>query len=258
MSKKKSEPIDWLVEQLRFSAFMSAPLAPNHELDEWHRIAKSDPANVLTKPAEGVLRKEGEFDGKLLTYEQSPLRIDWRLSSNGQNPFDESPWPVFGHLNSETEKFIQLMKTWLTNAPPLNRIAFGLILLRPKNTNEDSLKLLGRVLPDIKIDHLNTRDFNYKINRRRKSKSISPKLEINRLSSWSIASLSHIAVELLQGQTQGSRATEMTERLYACRVELDINTAPEFDSNIAKSKRKNLLDELNDLAIELSLKGDIK
>jgi hypothetical protein len=48
-----------------------------------------------------------------------------------------------------------------------------------------------------------------------------------------------------------------TEILYACRLELDINTAQEFKAGLLKSRLIHHLDELTEFASEIANKGDI-
>ncbi len=50
---------------------------------------------------------------------------------------------------------------------------------------------------------------------------------------------------------------ETAEPLVACRLELDINTAPEFKSALKKTMLSKLFDELVELGMEIAHKGDI-
>ena len=79
-------------------------------------------------------------------------------------------------------------------------------------------------------------------------------LEINRLSTWSVVQMSVTIVDIGHGQ---SHLMQPESSLTACRLELDINTAKEFEGRLTKVALPKLLEEFSELALEISKKGDV-
>jgi hypothetical protein len=79
-------------------------------------------------------------------------------------------------------------------------------------------------------------------------------MRINRMSTWSAANL--VFSELVashQGlRVQGEGGT------YACRLELDINTPPDYAGAIAPAVAPAVLDELMALGTEIARRGDVE
>ena len=117
-------------------------------------------------------------------------------------------------------------------------------------------ELIGQYLPSVKLDPENSTDFSFQINRPRPSTSGISKLQINRLSRWSVARLSGMVVQVTSGEPT-ARVFESTEGLHACRVELDINTAPSSDGAFPKENLATLVKELLGLGVEIAMSGDI-
>ena len=155
------------------------------------------------------------------------------------------------------EKFRKIMKKWLKQSPRLNRLAFGAVLLLPVEIKEDGYRKLDRFLPSVKINAEKSRDFSYRINRRRSSQSGIEGLEINRLSSWALITISGVKIELAADEPSKSRVLNLGEPMLACRLNLDINTDLEFRRGLKKSMLPGLFDELVELGNEIATKGDI-
>ncbi len=109
-------------------------------------------------------------------------------------------------------------------------------------------KILTELLPALKID-MDMHDLLYRVNRRRHSRTIEG-VELNRLSTWSIASILEIRVEV-----QGSERVESTVTGNVCRLELDVNTAPQPTQRI--DDLAGIFEELVDLGNEIAAKGDV-
>ena len=107
---------------------------------------------------------------------------------------------------------------------------------------------MNDLLPHVQLDPAGSSDFMYRINRRRQCKSGISSLAINRLSTWSVARIQDITME--------AHRTVPGPSSYVCRLELDINTAPEFKSALRKSSLTKLTDELIRLANEIASEGD--
>jgi len=207
-----------------------------------------DPESVV-KQREGF-QADGPFnDGRIVLVSPTlsvPPRIDWLYTS-----FDETALPT-GFENS-LKAFKSLMAQWFQKCSPLKRLAFGVIVLLPVESIEKGYERLLDYLPSIKIDAAGSSDFLYQINRPRRSKTMADNLEINRLSKWSVNVLGHAQIGINGGVPQMQQESET----FACRIELDINTSTKLQGVLSQEKLQPLLDELESLAIEILLEGDI-
>ena len=215
-----------------------------------------DPEARQERPHEMAVLEAGLFEPGWLTLEISPTRIDWRYMVKPTEGLPSSGLKVFGLFRETRKPFLRLMKRWLKTSPPLSRLAFGAKLLMPVADRQEGYRALDPLLPAVQIDPEGMRDFQYHVNRRRLSGSGIDALEINRLSVWSVVLASGLS---LQVSPSASRVVEISEAT-ACRLELDINTAPEFTGKLKRKLKKSmfpkLFQELVNLGVEISEHGD--
>ena len=133
------------------------------------------------------------------------------------------------------------------DCPPLRRLAFGAVLLKPVPSHDSGYETLGGYLPAVTMDPKSS-DFLYQINRRRLSEVIDD-LWVNRLSKWSIQRVESLTVSSDGTVVRGMGAS-------ACRVELDINSVPSAES-LPADRLPRFFEELVVLAGEIALDGDI-
>ncbi len=210
------------------------------------------PAERSIRPRERIVKEEGPYQDGWLTVEATPARIDWRLGQNPASPL--SFLPVFGPYNEIHEEFLQLVRKWPGPGQPVHRLAFGAVLLLPCGSLSEACRELARLLPSVEIHPDNTRDFLYRINRRRRSSALEGQGEINRLSTWSVVEVVGIEVDM---SSVGSPARGDALDMQACRLELDVNSAPEFDGPMTSGQAASLTGELFELASELVAEGDV-
>ena len=159
---------------------------------------------------------------------------------------------LIGPFASAVPPFHTLMTRWLTQISfPVNRIAFGANVLLPVPSLPEACRWLDGMLPSVKIDRGGTRDFMYRINRRRGSTHDSS-LQINRLATWSV--MQSIGLEVVIG-AGGVPATRQLPEKHFCRLELDVNTVP--PRKLRREKLPPIFDELVDAAIEIAEQGDV-
>jgi len=121
----------------------------------------------------------------------------------------------------------------------------------PVDDRPSGYRKLGSYLPGIQIDPEGSSDFLYQINRPRKARLNIPSLRINRLSNWSVSRID------IGGQF-GAQTIELPGlEQYACRLELDINTAPDFQEILVREQLRSTFEELVDLGKEIAARGDI-
>ena len=80
-------------------------------------------------------------------------------------------------------------------------------------------------------------------------------MRINRLSTWSVMQIIETSVNI--SDEGAPRVTRLPNPRDFCRLELDINTIPEFDRELEKSIVPGIFDELVDIGNEIATKGDV-
>lgn len=217
----------------------------------WQDLLGEPPETSESRPREHVVVQGGEHEGAWLALEARPERVDWRLAQKPNQP--PALPPSLGPFEQAVPSFKALMLKGLKKSPRLMRLAFGAILLLPADSRHDGYRRLDDLLPGIKVDP-NSTDFSYRINRRRPSDSGIKGLEINRLSTWSVAHMRSLSLHV-SGDTP--RIQGLQDAFHACRLELDINTAPDFGRPINKNAIGRVLSELIDLGSEIAMEGDV-
>ena len=245
---------NWQTELLRSTVFV--PDSVNLlNMKFWEELMGSPPEEAHSRPRQQSFREQGPFLQGLLIVEANRNRIDWKLQRHPNKEYDNL-MPTLGLYDALGNEFHQLMARWLPLCPSTNRLAFGAVLLLPADTVPEACNMLSTFLPAVKIDCENTTDFLYRINRRRNSNCDIQALEINRVSTWSIANVSGINIELGLGNQPLQKIVKLTDDTI-CRLELDINTAPEFDNEIPAAIVPAIFDELGKLGNEIASQGDI-
>lgn len=245
--------LHWEAESLRLTAFPVSPLELKDN-EWWKEIVGQEPENRIEKPRRMRRDDEGPYGSGRLLLRIQPFRVDWILKV--PEPINEAEGKVgtLGPLEKVLPSFADIMKKWLANGPPLQRLAFGAVLNSPAENRIDGYKALTRYLPYIKMDVEGSSDLLFQINRPRLSTSGVKSLLINRLSKWSVVILQ--AGEL-SFETVGEHFTTHTS-LFACHLELDINTAADYKGELPKQALIVTFDELVNLGKEITIKGDIK
>lgn len=242
----------WQAEGFRLSVFLDDAIDPTN-MSFWEQLVGDPPDEVQRKPREQSFKEGGPLFSGRLSVEASKDRIDWRLNFDPNNASDQLP--ILGSYDSLKEQFRKLMREWFTHCPPTHRLGYGAVLLLPTETSSEACKLLDDLLPAINIDWENTYDFLYRINRRRPSRCNIQGLEINRLATWSVASVSGVRVNFAPSRPIPSIIQLSDSTL--CRLELDINTAPEFRQKLDGNIGSDIFDELVNFGDEIASEGDI-
>ncbi|MEO8007064.1 MAG: hypothetical protein ABI728_00885 [Betaproteobacteria bacterium] len=248
---------DWRVETLRLTIFPTA-MPDVAGIDWWEAVVGESPESKTLQPRVGMLQEIGQIKGGLcnLSLECQPQRIDWLFSPILKEKQELTEFPTFANLVDGHKLFQAMLLPWLSRSPGANRIAFGAVLAYPVESRKAGYELLGKYLPSVRLDPENSRDFSFQINRPRTSASGIANVQINRLSRWSVARLSGMVIQFTGGQPT-TQVFESSKGLDACRVELDINTSPQFEGTLPPDKIEVLVRELVDLGIEIANKGDM-
>ena len=242
-----SSQITWGVERLRLTGFpVTAP--PLEGNTWWNDLVGDDPESRVTHPKRGELVEQGEYEDAQLTLQVTLSRIDWFLSTKD---LPMTSLPTIGPFDERCGAFEELVSKWLEldTAPSLTRLAFGAVLVHPAANRSDGYTKIQPYLPCVTIDSEKSSDFAYHINRPREAQTPISGLQINRFSKWSVARL-----QLLTIEATGIRSPV---EQYACRLELDINTAQDFEGELSQSHWVSVYNELAALGKEIAEKGDI-
>lgn len=244
----------WQAENVRLTVF-------SHELPGtdlrglWDRVVGEAPEQVNEKPGQGLTVVEGPYDGDNLRLTVRPGMADWRRFARLEGSAPPEGLPTIGPVSSVLPNFLEAMNGWLEGAPGLEpiRIAVGAVLLQEVLGHEEGYEQICKYLPfDFRTPGVS--DFSFRVNRPRQTTLAIPGLRVNRLSSWSVAALRVIALTL-DGATD-VRDQHVLQGPYACRLELDVNTAPDYGKTLPKEHISAILQELGDLCLETAAKGD--
>lgn len=244
----------WHAERLRLTAFPITATPPQNI--SWWTELMGEPAETKTvQPKLDRQTEQGLFLGAKLVNQVQPNRIDWLIQLTDQES-EAISFPTIGPFLEVIEPFVELMLRWfkLKTCPELKRLAFGPILVYPVDSRVAGYRQLSVYLPSIKLDHEGSSDFFYQINRIRNSTSKSDGFKINRLSKWSVSAVQRMDFSI--GKEIDLSVTKR-QAYYACRLDLDINTAAEFPGPLPKKQLSLIFQELVDLAKEIALEGDV-
>ena len=246
--------MDWRAESLRATAFYNPSETVPDVKQVWEAVAGRSPERVSSRPREGVQTAEGGLEGNIFVVGNQADRIDLRVQ-----PMLPAPnvrihgFLTLGPFSETLPPFLENMRKWLRESPPSIRLAFGSVLLVETESVATGNEMIGRMLPDVRLDAEGSSDFFYQINRQRRSLSTSGVL-INRLSKWSVVQGGSVDLVASGGiGVQVSRGQEF----YGCRLELDVNTIGPRNHPIPMGKIADLFQELTGLGKEIANKGDI-
>ena len=239
----------WMVATLRLTAFPS-DVAPLEDIDWWQALTGDPPAVTETHPRVATREDRGPFADGTLTLRISPSRIDWLLTPQLPKQGLPTGYLTLGPAPDVQPPFIELMHRWVTldTIPRIGRVAFGADLVHFVPDRLQGYRVLTSYLHQVSLDPEHSTDFLYQINRPRQSTSHEG-LSINRLEKWAVGVFELVAVSTDGVTPQSSE--------FACRLDLDINTSPQYAGPIPPDGLPPLLDELAGLADQILTEGDI-
>ena len=244
----------WLAESIRATVFPTPGAAVNAQA-WWVAVMGAEPEVRTTKPATREHLDEGSLDGRRLRLSINPLGvIQWQVLPGPLTDLPED-FVHIGPLHESLPSFEAVVDRWMPMCPPATRIAFGAVALIPQAGHDEGYATLARYLRNsVQVDPRSS-DFLYRINRRRPSRSVDG-LVINRLSTWNVSKVITVGNILASRQT-GTTEAQLVNESYACRVELDVNTAPTFDGVFDPLAARRVFQELKELGLEILEHGDV-
>ena len=246
---------EWHTVQSRVTIFYSGNSVMDSISDWWRNTFTEPLLRDETRNLEGTRVIGGLVNNRQWTTSFSQSRIDCILQPKNATPQPGAVWqmqPASGSYSQIIHDMTDPVRKLLDQVSNINRLAVGSTLLTPGPSLHETYTVLASYLPGILLDQVDAPDFTFRINRRRTSTK-SPTLIINRLATWSIVQGQSVEIAASSGgQTSQSNAVQ-----YAANLELDINTAPVAPRSIPRDRSRALLDELIELAIEITDKGDV-
>lgn len=258
MSIEKLGPVDWQVQQLRFTTFVAASSSEvaSQVRQWWTATTGESPEDVAERPKEGMLEISGSSLGGRITLrsERGPLvRIDWVLGP--PSDWDAPTFPIVDTFAQAKEGFVGLVDRWcgLEDVPDSRRIAFGATLLQPTQSHADAYQLLDDLLPAVSVAP-DSSDFLYQVNRRRPAGGEGTL--VNRLSHWSAMQMSVQGIQV-GGTPESLAGFQVTEPVYAARLRLDINTVPREDIVLSAAAQQEMFHSLVEYGEQIATQGDV-
>ena len=243
------ESTNWQVENLRITLFPenNASISPSKL---WDEIIAKDPDDVQIHSGR-LNARHVEFENGVIFLVKQQEHIEWRYMAKPDEKPDRLKLPTIGSLDCEIDIFLEFSNRWLKSLNLLraNRLAFGAVLLLPAQSLDEGFENLQVFVPQMNLKKVD--DLEYRVNRRRKSKVIED-LEINRISQWNVARLERVDPldpAMFLDDSSSNKA-------FASRLELDINTV-QRGGDLQPNGFVDLFNELVDLGMELTMKGDI-
>ena len=217
----------------------------------------SQPNDEHINRQNGMREQRGMLNGNHLTMVSQTKRIDWTLDPARQGSLEPTvppELPAIGPVSCDTlEPFATIVRKWLIQCPPVNRLAFGAILVMPVANAQKGCEELQKHLHYIQMNPQNTTDFIYQINRPKES-AIDSGVRINRLCRWSVSQIGTVGVEVDLTTLNASAAMEGQ---YVCKLDLDINTAV-LNNVVSGDNAYEIFQELVAHGQEIAAKGDIQ
>ncbi|MHB0980544.1 MAG: hypothetical protein ACYC5Q_10845 [Thermoleophilia bacterium] len=245
--------LEWWAESLRVTTFVQ-PIAGHPQEAWWAGVAGVQPEAITKQPRLGILQMEGVFEHCRLVLRTELGRVDWLLFP--LDPADETleSVPFIGGFMETSDLFRRLLTPWFTDAgcPPASRVAFAGTLVSPVMSLADGYARLACYLGDsVKLDAEGSQDFLYQVNRRRAIDLDGRTCWVNRLSKWSVATLTTMRPDL-----SGSSIVSPLARYFA-RLEFDTNTEPGAIEDANGVQQARILAKLVEMASEVAREGDV-
>jgi hypothetical protein len=243
-SKKSASPPEWEAQVIRLSVFLSRPFDGAGTL--WKDLTGDPPESDETRQREGSRRQWGVWQGMTLEVQSSAVRLDILA---GPEIVPPSPSVTIGPFVSVLESFNKIVRAWLAKGGfSCTRLAIGLVVLAKASDREETYGLLGKLVPSVKFDPDHSREPLYRINRPKKSSTMTD-MEFNRLTTWN-------SILIKVSIADSGTSTKVIDQTYA-RLECDHSTPAEWPSGIASDQVPKIYDELISMASENALSGEL-
>ena len=251
---------DWLVRGIRFT-FFPCDWSVFPVADWWEAFAGEAADRVVNQPKECRVLAQGKWQDGELSVRAQPVRVDvnWKAVS-ADGPPDPPEMCFLGEARNTIAVFSQAVASFLRSEtlPPVSRLAFACDMALEAENDIEARKTLKQYLPTVDFDPEVDTEMLWRINRRRPSTCNVEGLQVNRLSIWrqETVRLESVILQLMAENTQ--RVDEEPKEAVYCVLSLDINTTPQHSTPFADDALPGLMQELENLGVEIALRGDIR
>jgi hypothetical protein len=245
-------PLDWVVQQSRLSFFSREPISISEQ--DWKGITGQDEAENRTAVPNGK-QYSGKFSGGLLSLGYSGARGDIVLNAdeNAEAFALEQKLTSLGSWDGVFRSFPAIVGAFLQQFNfPIQRLAFGAVLVCQSDSKEDAYEKLGTILSSVKVDPKNMRELVYRINWPQMS-NVVPGLELNRITGWSTVGVAMATFQVASPQTLMETAGPT---LHFVRLEIDHNTDQSRGDPVEPALRMPIFGELVEMARENATMGE--
>lgn len=244
-------PLAWQVESLRLTGFLktadSQPVS-----GQWESLTGVAPDEQIIRPKQAEVEESGQYGDGRLSFKLSGGRYDWLFHVEPAVGELLEQIPTVGFLEEVLPLFKNLMTKWLIESPTISRIAFGAVLMIPVRDRVHGYEVVSTFLP-FQVDGARFTDFSFQINDPKEFELDGiGSLRINRLTKWAVARAFSMRFQIIPNATFSS---QMREELYAVRLELDVNTSPEFEGEFRDAFLLAVFDLLMQTAVDVAQEG---
>lgn len=239
----------WLVQQLRFSAFVPSP-SPNLLSTVWPLLSNDSPESDESRPREGFRRMAAPEADSVLEAATLPGRFD--IVKSQAASAEIQPIIHFGDAFPQLDAFAERIRSMLNGLGQeinIHRLALGVVLVRPVASREAAYEELGKLL-SLELNPATSRDFLYQINHPETFAHGSGSIELNRLSRWSAMRTQRFMLQVTPnaiGQPVSSQ-TELAAGENFVRCEIDNSSAAEMVDGLSLDSWQLIFNRLIELA----------
>jgi hypothetical protein len=234
---------DWQAEHARLTVF-PMPDATTRSAEWWQAVTGGQPDETKMNPKKGTTLIQGALDPGKLILKLEPDRIDWMVAPS-ERDMDElaatREFPTLGPAMEIVDAFSAIAEKWLArdDLPAIARMAFGAVLTHPEVDRQAGYLRLPDYVP-VQVSPESS-DFLYQTNLPPVPSATGIEgLRLNRLNKWSVVTWRPIALRFTGTAVQA----QPVPGAFALRVELDINTAPDFAGPIPHARLVDIYREL--------------
>jgi hypothetical protein len=243
---------EWYIESLRLTGFFAGEVNLLEE-ETWRIVTGTNPEATAARLAEGIRNARGNFEGVPLVLTIQTNRIDWLLAGIPTSELaGKIGFPAIGTVGEAWPRVQRLLNQWRPHMPSFRRVGIGAVAFFPVSSRQEGYASLRPYLQHVEIDPAGSTDLLFRINRPRPSASGISGLRINRVATWAVG---ESRAFVFQPSSQAADITSVRP-VYSCRVELDINTAPDYLGLIDPKLGAMLMEECLSLAAQLIERGD--
>lgn len=240
---------NWLVQQLRFSAFSPAA-SPDLLNTIWPLLSSDSPESDESRPREGFRRMAAPDADSVLETTTLPGRFD--IVKSQVASAEIQPIVHFGDASPQLDAFAERIRSTLNGLGHeirFHRLALGVVLVRPVASREAAYEELGNLL-SLRLNPATSRDFLYQINHPETFVHGSGSIEMNRLSRWSSFRLQRFTLQVTASAT-GEPVASQTGLAAGgdfVRCEIDNSSSAEFVDGLSLDSWQLIFNRLVELA----------